>query len=140
MAKLSIVPVKTAIALTPDELKKAGELNFNPKGVDLGFTKYELGESFAQEVNEKLNALLKDELSKLQGLKTRVDSDNGEGYFDLLQSQHEIKIAIWGAKTQGGVAREMATMMGKVPASLFEKVAKTAVKKVTGDALEIDID
>ena len=116
-----ITKERKSIALTPAEQKNAAIIDFNPKGVDLGFDKFNIPEQVVSQCNDEINAVIQKHLARLNPLAETVDAANGDGYFARLQGLHKVKVSLWSAKMQSRAARLQAVAEGKVPAEVFEK-------------------
>lgn len=138
MAKIN--KIKSQIVLTPEEIKRAASLEFNPKGVDLSFIKFILPEALGEKMNVELNEVIQKYLGKLAPAQAEVDELNGAGFFDALCDMHAVKVSLFSAKTQGAVARQMAVATGKVPAAVFEKDAAPKATNVADGEMSIELD
>lgn len=117
----TVTKERKSIQLTATEIKNAAAIEFNPKGVDLSFDKFNIPEKVIVECNAEIAGVIAKHLARLNPLEATVDKANGEGYFQTLTNLHKVKVSLWSAKMQSRAARIMAVEMGKVPAEVFEK-------------------
>ena len=134
-----ITKVNTPVTFTKSQVKNAAALGADLTEVNESFAKVNIPSILQEKMNAEIAQVIASHLAKLEPLRGDIDALLGDGAFDQIQSQHTVKVSVWGAKLQAKMARIRLAERGVIPAGILE-VAETATDSDDAESLGFDLE